>query len=158
MNNQPKIISNRVAVIIIVSLLSAVAIAGYFAFFSPQSKAYTQACVERKACTEESQCGEGGTCVKKTSTTPVGLCTCKGTKLLWWFDDTTKVCQQRQFVGVYMMSSGLKTFATKNECESSLSIKLTPAQNIDAQFDSLDTNLKEIDSSLNDKAIDVNAN
>lgn len=157
MEDKPLKISNKVAVLIIFALLSAVAIASYFTFFSPQSKAYIQQCVERKACTVDNQCGEGGKCSKKTARTPVGLCICKGAKLLWWFDNRTVSCQQKQFMGAYMYY-GLKTFATQEECEKSLAEKTSGKKDIDTQLNSLDQGLKDIDSSINDKAIDVNAN
>ncbi len=157
MQDQPPKISNQIAVLIVIALLSAVSFAGYFTFFSPQSKAFIQQCVERKACTADSQCGEGGKCSKKTATTPVGLCICKGARLLWWFDDTASVCQQKQFMGAYMYF-GLKTFSTQTECEKALSTKTAVKKDVDTRLNSLDQGLKDVDSSINDQAIDVNAN
>lgn len=40
-------------------------------------------------------------------------------KNLYWFDDTTKVCGQKQFCGMYMYL-GLQTFNTKTQCEKAL--------------------------------------
>lgn len=40
-----------------------------------------------------------------------------GCNNLWWVDDNSRVCQQKQFCGAYMYL-GLKTFQTKNECEN----------------------------------------
>ena len=45
-----------------------------------------------------------------------------GCKNLYWFDDTTKVCGQKQFCGMYMYL-GLQTFESKTQCENALEIK-----------------------------------
>ena len=42
-----------------------------------------------------------------------------GCKNLYWFDDTTKVCTQKQFCGMYMYL-GLQTFNSKTQCEEAL--------------------------------------
>ena len=41
-------------------------------------------------------------------------------KTLWWYDNNTQYCQQKQFCGAYMYL-GLRTFTTKAECEADLS-------------------------------------
>ena len=40
-------------------------------------------------------------------------------KNLWWFDNEHKYCQQKEFCGLYMYL-GLRTFETKEECETGL--------------------------------------
>lgn len=42
-----------------------------------------------------------------------------GCKNLYWFDDTTNVCGQKQFCGMYMYL-GLQTFESKAQCEKAL--------------------------------------
>lgn len=42
-----------------------------------------------------------------------------GCQNLYWFDDTTKVCGQKQFCGAYMYL-GLQTFENKTQCENAL--------------------------------------
>ena len=42
-----------------------------------------------------------------------------GCELLWWFDDLSLNCQQKQFCGSFMYK-GLRTFKTKEECEKAL--------------------------------------
>jgi len=42
-----------------------------------------------------------------------------GCKNLWWFDNEHKYCQQKEFCGLYMYL-GLRTFETKEECETGL--------------------------------------
>jgi len=46
-------------------------------------------------------------------------------KMLWWFDDTNKVCNQKEFCGTYMYY-GLRTFDTKEQCASALGSTACP--------------------------------
>jgi len=45
-----------------------------------------------------------------------------GCQTLWWFDNDHKFCQQGKKCGAYMYL-GLRTFETKEECESSLNAR-----------------------------------
>ena len=40
-------------------------------------------------------------------------------KTLWWSDNTSKICQQKQFCGTYMYL-GLKTYSTQSACQTAL--------------------------------------
>jgi hypothetical protein len=123
---------NRLVILMIFVFLSLVVFAGYFVFFSPQSRAFSQKCIERKVCLNNRDCGEDGQCIKARITTAVGLCRCQSQptekQILWWFDDKNTICQQREVVvGSAYMYKGLRTFATKQECEKAL--KRPPLKN-----------------------------
>lgn len=45
-----------------------------------------------------------------------------GCQNLWWFDNGHKFCQQGKWCGAYMYL-GLRTFETKEECESALNVE-----------------------------------
>jgi hypothetical protein len=45
---------------------------------------------------------------------------------LWWYDNNTQYCQQKQFCGMFMYL-GLHTFATKQECETLLGQVVQPS-------------------------------
>ncbi|MFA4999101.1 MAG: DUF5667 domain-containing protein, partial [Candidatus Paceibacterota bacterium] len=51
--------------------------------------------------------------------TPSNTSQTAGCNNLWWFDSSTKICQQKQFCGMYMYF-GLYTFESKEECEKGL--------------------------------------
>ncbi len=51
--------------------------------------------------------------------TPSNTSQTAGCDSLWWFDSSTKICQQKQFCGMYMYF-GLQTFDSKEECEKGL--------------------------------------
>ena len=53
---------------------------------------------------------------------PTGWALCNGTiqcQNLWWHDDSSTTCQQKQFCGAYMYL-GLQTFSTEADCKASL--------------------------------------
>lgn len=58
-----------------------------------------------------------GKCVPSSKTPPSPGC-----QTLWWFDNNHKFCQQGKWCGAYMYL-GLRTFDTKTECESALSVE-----------------------------------
>ncbi len=71
-------------------------------------------------CRKPANCGNG-TC--ETGETAINCpkdcqngTTCK---TLWWSDDTSKICQQKQFCGAYMYL-GLKTYNTQSACQAAL--------------------------------------
>jgi len=52
--------------------------------------------------------------VSATTSPPIPLC-----QNLWWHDNTSRICQQKQFCGAYMYA-GLQTFSTQEQCQNSL--------------------------------------
>lgn len=81
-------------------------------------------------------------------------------KNLWWFDNTNKVCSQKQFCGAYMYQ-GLRTFATEAECKKNLlptncAYKKCGDANCDGLIDSKDLIVWMRERNSNDKTGDFN--
>lgn len=71
---------------------------------------------------------------------------------LWWYDKDSKICQKKEFCGMYMYF-GLKTFENEEECEQSLKDYLnTPGQTqeeMDEIINKVGTGEVDIDEFLN---------
>lgn len=84
----------------------------------PSFKVYSEEDEHNDAAQGGPVCGNGiceyeGECPEDCNNTETG---CKN---LYWFDDTTKVCGQKQFCGTYLRP-GLYTFSSKEQCEKAL--------------------------------------
>jgi len=102
-----------------------------------ECKEYPTPCSAPEPCTTCTKCSTNGDCptfkCKTGASCPVyeclnGACTEKitsntsqtsGCNNLWWFDNASKNCQQKQFCGMYMYF-GLHTFDSEEECEKEL--------------------------------------
>ncbi|HOI97120.1 MAG TPA: hypothetical protein PLA19_01290 [Candidatus Pacearchaeota archaeon] len=75
-----------------------------------------------KECVEKGYALGGNYCVANEYGI-LETCCCTGASTscenLWWSDDTHKICQQKQFCGIYMYSS-LKTYNTQSACQTAL--------------------------------------
>ena len=80
---------------------------------------YPDACSTPKPCQSCSVDEAGASSSLFANARVIEMSPGTGCKNLWWFDNEHKYCQQKEFCGVYMYL-GLRTFGTKEECESAL--------------------------------------
>jgi hypothetical protein len=130
------------------TVIIVIAAAALLAVLSMQSSYYANvsmaqfsSCSENRICNNDSQCGRltGSKCVFAVNAEMLdrnadsfGRCVCNNptttisptiaipqTVKLWWYDNNSLECQQKDFVGAYAYQ-GLMTFRSLYECEKSL--------------------------------------
>ncbi len=80
---------------------------------------YPDACSTPKPCQSCSVDEAGASSSPFANARVIEMSPGTGCKNLWWFDNEHKYCQQKEFCGLYMYL-GLRTFETKEECETGL--------------------------------------
>lgn len=83
-------------------------------------KTYSNACLAKAAGTEVTS--KGACRAGVINNNPDMNC-----RNLWWFDNQSRECQQKDFCGAHMYL-GLRTFATEDECQERLRANLQSAQ------------------------------
>ncbi|MCU0653087.1 MAG: hypothetical protein MUD10_02400 [Candidatus Pacebacteria bacterium] len=76
------------------------------------------AAVARWTC-DATSCGNGKCETGESASTCSADCQNNTCKTVWWSDNTSKICQQKQFCGSYMYL-GLKTYDTQSACQAAL--------------------------------------
>ncbi len=74
---------------------------------------------------------QDGKCVESGTTSITDPCPTQNCKELWWFDNDSKICRQKQFCGAYAYQ-GLRTFETQKACQEYLDVLTGKSCSIDA--------------------------
>lgn len=96
-----------------------------------QARGRIQAKTQLRACTMDAKLCPDGSYVGRTGPN-CEFAPCLGSeteddavcKKLWWFDDKSTSCQQKQFCGAYMYQT-LRTFENESDCKEGLNSKTT---------------------------------